>query len=324
MTDRILDLSESAVALKVRHEQLLIEPPGGSPVTIPLADIAVVVASHPHIRYTQAVVSGLAEHGGVLVACNERCCPVAMMLPLDGHYVQAERFAQQAQMSLPTKKRLWKQIVQAKISAQSSVLRSLHGVDGGLEAMVSKVRSGDPQNREATAAQRYWPRVFGDPQFRRDREAGDQNRQLNYGYAVLRAIIARGIAAAGLHPSLGLHHSNRYNAFVLADDLMEPYRPLVDHSIAASIAEWGLEPKFDRTSKTDVLDGLLRRFSYDGESRTLFDWVQKLTSSLAQVCAGERRDLEIPLLRYSVVETPRKPVARETQSSASTRREGRG
>lgn len=311
MTDRILDLSEAAVSLKVRHDQLIVEPPGGVPASVPLADIAVVVASHPHIRYTQAVLAGLAEHGGILVACDRRCFPVAMMLPLEGHYIQAERFAHQARMSVPTKKRLWKQIVKAKIRAQADVLKTLHGEDGGLGAMVQKVRSGDPRNLEATAAQRYWPRLFGDAKFRRNRDAQDQNQDLNYGYAVLRAIVARGVVAAGLHPSLGLNHSNRYNAFVLADDLMEPYRPLVDHALAASIREWGLRKQFDRAAKTDVLDGLLRRFECNGESRTLFDWVRKLTASLAAVCMGERRELVIPRLRYEVPSTPRKPMGRE-------------
>ncbi len=311
MTDRILDLSEAAVSLKVRHEQLIVEPPGGVPASVPLADIAVVVASHPHIRYTQAVLAGLAEHGGILVACDRRCFPVAMMLPLDGHYIQAERFARQARMSLPTKKRLWKQIVQAKIRSQSDVLKTLHSEDGGLGTMAQKVRSGDPRNLEATAAQRYWPRLFDDPKFRRNRDAEDQNQDLNYGYAVLRAIVTRGIVAAGLHPSLGLHHSNRYNAFVLADDLMEPYRPLVEHALALSIREWGLRKQFDRAAKTDVLDGLLRRFESNGESRTLFDWVRKLTASLATVCMGERRELVIPRLRYGETNTLHKPMGRE-------------
>lgn len=320
MTDRILDLSDAAVALKVRHEQLLIEPPGGEAVSVPFADIAVVVASHPHIRYTQAVLAGLAEHGGVLVACDRRCFPVAMMLPLDGHYVQAERFSSQAQMSLPTKKRLWKQIVQAKIRAQADVLQALHHEDGGLGAMVRKVRSGDPRNLEATAAQRYWPRLFGDAQFRRNRDREDQNQDLNYGYAVLRAIVARGIVTVGLHPSLGLHHSNRYNAFVLADDLMEPYRPLVDHAIAASIREWGQRKQFDRAAKTDVLDGLLRRFVHDDESRTLFDWVRKLTASLALVCTGDRRDLMIPQLRYEAIEVQRKPMGLEARKAEGLRK----
>ena len=200
------------------------------------------------------------------------------------------------------------------------MLQALHHEDGGLGAMVRKVRSGDPRNLEATAAQRYWPRLFGDAQFRRNRDREDQNQDLNYGYAVLRAIVARGIVTVGLHPSLGLHHSNRYNAFVLADDLMEPYRPLVDHAIAASIGEWGQRKQFDRAAKTDVLDGLLRRFVHDDESRTLFDWVRKLTASLALVCTGDRRDLMIPQLRYEAIEVQRKPMGLEARKAEGLRK----
>ena len=246
----------------------------------------------------------------MLVACDRRCFPVAMMLPLEGHSTQAERFARQTQLSLPAKKRMWKQIVQAKIAAQGAVLEALYGGDSGLGAMTARVGSGDPKNLEATASQRYWPRLFGDPQFRRRRDAEDQNRDLNYGYAVLRAITARAIVAAGLHPSFGLHHSNRYNAFALADDLMEPYRPLVDHSTASTIREWGFRAQFDKAAKRDVLDGLLRRFDYEGQSRTLFDWIARSASSLAAVYMGEGKELYLPRLRQPV-ETPRKAPGRE-------------
>ena len=137
---------------------------------------------------------------------------------------------------MPVCKRLWRQIVRAKIKAQAALLVELRGTDFGLGALVLRVRSGDPSNVEARAARRYWPHVFADLDFRRHRENEDQNILLNYGYAVLRAIIARAICAAGLHPSLGIHHHNRYNAFCLADDLMEPFRPAVDHAVAEYMA----------------------------------------------------------------------------------------
>jgi CRISPR-associated protein Cas1 len=320
MTDRILDLSDAAVHLTVRYEQLIVERPEAERVSIPLSDIAVIVASHPHIRYSQSVLAGLAENGGVLVACDARCFPVAMMLPLEGHSTQAERFAKQTQLSLPAKKRMWKQIVQAKIAAQAAVLQALHGDDAGLAAMAARVGSGDSQNLEATASQRYWPRLFGDPKFRRRREGEDQNRDLNYGYAVLRAITARAISSAGLHPSFGLHHSNRYNAFALADDLMEPYRPLVDHWLAATILEWGFRAQFDKAAKRDVLDGLLRRFDCEGQSRTLFDWIAKTTSSLAAVCLGEAKELYLPRLRQPA-EAPRKAPGRELVGAGARKEE---
>ena len=315
MTDRILDVSEAPAKLSVRDEQLVIEPARAEPATVPLSDIAVVVASHPQVRYSQAVLAGLAEHGGSFVVCDRRCLPVAMVLPLEGHYVQAERFARQAVLPLPAKKRLWRQIVQAKIAAQAATLEALHGDDYGLRALVTRVRSGDPANVEARASQRYWPRLFGEASFRRNRDAEDQNRDLNYGYAVLRASVARAVAACGLHPSLGLHHSNRYNAFALADDLMEPFRPLVDRGVAASISEWGMRGSFDKAAKAEVLDAILRRFEHEGESRTLFDWLSRTASSLAAVCMGARRDLFLPALGPAREAPPRKKPGRAGRSS---------
>ena len=148
-----------------------------------------------------------------------------MLLPLVGHHLQARRFVAQAAASVPTKKRLWRQIVRAKIELQAHTLETLHGDSAGVRPLMRLVRSGDPENVEARAARAYWPLLFADDDFRRDHERGDQNRLLNYGYTVLRAIVARAICAAGLHPALGLHHHNQYSAFCLADDLMEPFRP---------------------------------------------------------------------------------------------------
>ena len=310
MTDRILDFSDGPAKLSVRLEQLVIERPEQETVTVPLRDIAVVCAAHPHLRYSQAVLAGLAEAGAAFVVCDRRQMPTAMLLPLDGHFVQAERFRRQAEMSLPTRKRLWRQLVQAKIRAQGRTLHALHGEDFGLGPMAERVKPGDPENLEAQASQRYWPRLFNDSGFRRRRAAEDQNRRLNYGYAALRGMTARSIAAAGLHPTFGLHHSNRYNAFALADDLMEPYRPLVDHAVAASILEWGSK-ELDRAGKADVLDGLLGRFRFQGEERTLFDWLSRLSSSLAAVCMGERRELLVPELSAPPPAASKKGPSRE-------------
>jgi len=324
MTDRILDFSENPCRLRVRNEQLIVESPPEDPVSVPLCDIAVVVSAHPEVSCSQAVLAGLAEHGAIFVVCDGQRLPAAMMLPIQGHYLQTERFVAQTALSLPTKKRLWQGIVRAKVRAQGDVLRLLHGEDFGVSAMAARVRSGDPDNVEARAAQRYWPKLFGDSAFRRRREAEDQNRSLNYGYAVLRAVVARAVVAAGLHPSLGLQHSNRYDAFVLADDLMEPFRPLVDHGVAESIREWGLSRNFDRVAKSEVLDSLLVRFQAGGERRTLFDWLSRTSSSLAQVCTGESRELFLPALRPSGGSTVKKGPGRETASNSPSTRQASG
>jgi CRISPR-associated endonuclease Cas1 subtype II len=204
--------------------------------TIPFADIAVLVTSHPQISFTQAVLAGLAAAGGMFIVSNEKHMPAAMLLPLSTHSTQTERFARQAAVSLPTRKRAWQQIVQAKLRVQARLLQETAGADQGLLLMAGKVRSGDPDNLEAQAARIYWQALFGKDapgkSFRRDPKGEGINVHLNYGYAVLRAIVARALCASGLHPSLGVHHHNRYDTFCLADDLMEPFRPLVDRVVA--------------------------------------------------------------------------------------------
>jgi CRISPR-associated protein Cas1 len=216
-----------------------------------------------------------------------------MLLPLVGHATQSERFEQQVNASEPTKKRLWAQIVRAKITAQGRHLASVRGKDHGLFAMAKRVRSGDPDNLEAQATRKYWPVLFG-KDFRRDREAEDQNRLLNYGYAVLRATVARAIAAAGLHPTIGIHHHNRYDAYCLADDLMEPFRPMVDAAALMWTEMRGVDAPLDKEAKAAMLAALTCRVTFDNESRTLFDASARLASSCALVFAGERDELSLP------------------------------
>ncbi len=294
MTDTVLDLSERPAKLAVRMGLLVILQRDGGETTLPLEELAVLIVSHRQVIFTQAVLAGLAQAGGVFVACDERHMPVAMMLPIEGHHLQSERFAQQAEASRPTCKRLWQQIIRAKVRAQGRLLENLHGDDRGLLAWAEKVKSGDTQNIEGQASRRYWPALFNDPGFRRNRDAEDQNAQLNYGYGVLRAIVARAICGAGLHPSLGLHHHNRYDAYRLADDLMEPYRPVVDRAVARHVWEKGAAGPLDKEAKGALLRALGARYTLKGEERSLFDIAARMSASLAQVFAGERRDLALP------------------------------
>lgn len=177
---------------------------------------------------------------------------------------------------------------------QAQALEMLHGNSAGLRPLVPLVRSGDPENIEARAARIYWPLLFADESFRRHREAGDQNRLLNYGYAVLRAIVARALCAAGLHPTLGLHHHNQYSAFCLADDLMEPFRPVVDTVVARLVRESGDTPPLDTTTKAVLIDALLGLCRLDGQVRTLFDATTFAAQSLAAVFLREARRLTLP------------------------------
>lgn len=324
MTERILDFSERPARLNVRNGLLVINvgersaPPregealpcrknGRDPEsglrsraaqeqTIPLADIAVLIAAHPQISFSHAVLAGLAEAGGMFIACNQKRMPCAMLLPLDTHSTQTERFQAQAGLPLPNRKRLWQQIVKAKIHAQARLLREITEQDWGLEMLAATVRSGDPQNVEARAARIYWKNLFGGENFRRNPEGEGLNPLLNYGYAILRAVTARALCAAGLHPSLGIHHHNRYDTFCLADDLMEPFRPVVDRAVAEISEQSEGDPELDRETKRVILENLLARFTADGESRTLFDWVSRTAQSLASAIESGEKKLEIPLL----------------------------
>ncbi|HUY12104.1 MAG TPA: type II CRISPR-associated endonuclease Cas1 [Terriglobia bacterium] len=296
MTDRVIDLSDRPAHLGARNGLLVVRLENEPEITVPFADVAVVITSHPQISYTHAVLAGLAEAGAMFVACDAKHMPAAMLLPLVSHHLQTERFAVQAKLALPVAKRLWQQIAKEKILAQARLLEERTGQDWGLKLMAGRIRSGDAGNLESHAARVYWKALFGEMEFRRDRDAEDLNRHLNYGYAVLRAIVARALCGAGLHPTFGLHHHNRYDAFCLADDLMEPFRPLVDRVVARLSDSMGSAAEFDREAKRALLEPLLGRYDANGESRSLFDWVSRCAFSLAAVVDGREKRLEIPRL----------------------------
>lgn len=294
MHSRILDFSEEPAHLSARLSNLVIRRPDKPEVTLPFEDIAVLVCSHPQLTFTQAALAELSAAGAALITCDSQRLPVGLMLPLQGHFTQVERIACQVGAKLPVCKRAWQQIVRAKLRAQAAALRIETGSDGGLGAMAARVRSGDPDNVEAQAARRYWAQIFGDPAFRRDRGAEDVNRVLNYGYAVLRGMTGRAVCAVGLHPSIGLHHHNRYNQFVLADDLMEPFRPVVDRAAVAIVKTFGAGHELDRDVKADLIGALTAKFRLEGEHRSLFDILTRVATSLVDVFRGERVQLVLP------------------------------
>lgn len=294
MPDRILDFSDEAAHLSVRLANLVIRRPDKPEIALPLSEIGVVVASHPQISITQAVLAGLCGAGGAYLTCDEKRLPVGLMLPLRAHFTQTERIARQMAAKLPLRKRLWRQIVQTKIQAQASVLVLEGGKDMGLMAMANRVRSGDPDNIEAQAARRYWSAVFGDEDFRRDRAAEDVNRVLNYGYAVLRAMTGRAVCAVGLHPSIGLHHHNRYSQFTLADDIMEPFRVVVDRAAIEIGRTWGPDAALDKMVKGHIIETLNSRYRLQGEQRSLFDILARTASSLVAALGGEIQALTLP------------------------------
>lgn len=293
MIDRIVEIANPA-GLSVKLDQLVIATEAAPPVSTPLSELGVLLIAHPQVALTQAVLSRIAANGGTVITCDEKFLPASMLLPVQAHYIQSERFVKQIQMTLPLRKRLWKTIVHAKVRAQGDLLKELHGNDGGLIPMSGRVQSGDKGNLESVAAQRYWPLVFGDPKFRRGGVGPDQNRHLDYGYAVLRALAARALCAAGLHPSIGIRHHNRYDAFCLADDLMEPFRPVVDRRVFEWIQENAADGPLDREARGWLLGMLTERYLAQSEGRTLPDLLARSADGLAQAICGEESRFILP------------------------------
>lgn len=292
MGDRVIDLSEQGAYLSLRNGLLCVKAESGT-AEVPVDELAVVIAANPQVTFTHGALSALAQAGVMVVCCDEKRLPAAMLLAVQGNHVQTERFARQVAVSEPTRKRLWQQVVQEKIRAQARVLMERNGQDAGLGPLANTVRSGDPDNLEAQAARRYWSALFP-VGFRRNPMDEDQNILLNYGYAVVRALVARSIVGAGLHPSFGLHHHNRGNPFCLADDLMEPLRPMVDRVVARWVDEHGPQAPLDRAARTALVGVCLGPAAIEGETRALPDAVFRMASSLEAVFAGRGKRLSIP------------------------------
>ena len=230
MTERIIEISETAASLSLENRLFKAVFPDKREITIPVAEIQCLILSNPAVRISGALLAALAENKAAVVVSGSDRMPTAIQLPLAGNYLQSERFRAQISASRPLNKRLWQRVVTAKIKNQAALLLERCGDDHGLTVLSGKVASGDTGNLEARAAVIYWKYLFS-VSFVRDRNAADNNILLNYGYAVLRAMTARACCAAGLHPTFGINHHNRYDAFCLADDLMEPYRPVVDKAV---------------------------------------------------------------------------------------------
>jgi CRISPR-associated protein Cas1 len=225
--ERIVDIATDGRHLSAYRGFMLISEDREEVGRIPLDDVGAVIVHAHGVTWSTNLVIALAERGALMVLCGTNHAPVAVCMPLDGHHGQNARMRAQWEAGRPLAKQLWREVVVAKIHWQAAVLEA-RGIDAGaFDMLARRVRSGDPDNVEAQAARRYWPLLMGED-FRRDRASGGQNGLLNYGYTVLRSLIARAVVAAGLHPSIGIHHANRGNPFALADDLIEPFRPLVD------------------------------------------------------------------------------------------------
>ena len=263
--------------------------------TLPIEDLGLIILDHKQITITQGLIEALLENNCALVTCDSQRMPTGLMLPLAGNTIQTERFRSQLDSSLPLRKQLWQQTIEAKIRNQASVLKYQTGKEHkNMIKWSESVRSGDADNMEARAAVYYWKNIFpNDPDFVRDREEKGVNALLNYGYAILRAIVARALVGAGLLPTLGIHHHNRYNAYCLADDIMEPYRPYVDRLIADMLND-GADPKMNASNKVKILNIPVIEVIINGKRSPLMIAVSQTVSSLVKCFKGECRKIIFP------------------------------
>ena len=265
--------------------------------TIPIEDIGVIVIDHKQVTVTQSVIAALLENNAAFITCDDKRMPTGMLLPLQGHSVYNERFRNQLDASIPLKKQLWQQTVRAKIENQTSILHKNHPevTIGNMEAWAHGVKSGDPDNFEARAAVYYWKNLFKDtPSFVRDRDGETPNNLLNYGYAILRAIVARALVISGLLPLLGIHHHNRYNPYCLADDIMEPYRPFVDQIVIDIYNTMPIPEDLTTEIKQRLLNIPVLDVTINNKRSPLMIAVSQTTASLAKCYNGESRKIIYP------------------------------
>lgn len=295
--------------LSLRDNQLVIKLPEvekadnltedfkkASEVTRPIEDIGVIVLSHKQITITSGALEALLENNCAVITCDSKSMPVGLMLPLSGNTTQSERFRDQINASQPLRKQLWQQTIQYKIRNQASVLSKYSEAETKcMQVWANDVRSGDPDNLEARAAVYYWKSLFGHiPDFIRDREGIAPNNLLNYGYAILRAVVARSLVASGLLPTLGIHHHNRYNAYCLADDIMEPYRPYVDRLVYEITEQYGVNIELSKDIKSELLSIPTLDVVIGSKRSPLMIAVSQTTSSLYKCYSGELRKITYP------------------------------
>ena len=280
--------------LSLKDNQLSIQMKEGLAVkTTPVEDLGFIVLDHPQISFTMKLVEQLNANNVALVFCDSTHMPSSMLLNLESHSLQSELFRTQIDASEPLKKNLWKQTIEAKISNQASHLEKQGHKAHELRAYAKSVKSGDVENREGLAARIYWSRLVGDG-FARDRYGGPPNHLLNYGYILLRSAVARALSGSGLLPTLGIHHHNKYNAFCLADDIMEPYRPFVDQLALRVYGEYPDEFLLNKEMKVEMLGLMAGDVWIDGNKRPLMVALSQTTASLSRCFSGENRKIIYP------------------------------
>jgi len=283
------------VSLSLRDNQMVITfKDNKDTVTRPIEDLGFVIIEHPMVNITIPLLNELAENNVSVVFCDKKQMPKTMLMTLEGNTTQQESYKYQMDASLPTKKNVWKQLVECKIKNQALLLNMLGKNGDVLKPYYMNVKSGDTDNREGAAAREYWSRIF-DPGFKREREGPPPNNLLNYGYAILRAAVSRALIGSGLYPAFGVFHRSRYNAFPLADDVMEPYRPFVDE-IVYHLYYDGAVTDLDSQSKGKLLRLLFSDVKIGKVTRPLENALSITTASLLKVYKGETDKLSLPLI----------------------------
>lgn len=303
MIKRTLFFSNPAY-LNLLKEQIQIELPHLKALgeklykkTIPIEDIGIILLDHQQITITHGCIAALLANNVAIITCDNQHLPTGMMLPIEGNNVQSERFRYQIDASQPLKKQLWQQTVQAKILNQAAVLANRDIEHENMLYWAKSVRSGDPDNYEARAAAYYWQNVFPKKvEFFRVREGKPPNNLLNYGYSILRAIVARGLVCSGLLPTLGIHHRNKYNAYCLADDIMEPYRPYVDLIVLNIVDNGENFLELDTVIKSKLLAIASVDVHFERSTSPLMVGVQNTTASLAKCFEGSIRKINYPIM----------------------------
>jgi len=263
--------------------------------SIPIEDIGILILDHYGVSTSQFLISKLLENNVAVIFCNDKHHPTGLLLNLDGNSIQSEKFKAQIKASIPLRKNLWQQTVSYKISNQASLLKTKGVSISNMESWAGKVNSGDTKNYEARASVYYWRNLFPEEmEFYRDRFGEPPNNLLNYGYAILRAIVARGLVASGLLPTLGIHHKNKYNAYCLADDIMEPYRPYVDRIVCELIESEKDYNVLTKEIKKELLQLPAKEIIINGERSPLLVGLQKTTSSLSKCYEGKIKKIIYP------------------------------
>jgi len=280
--------------LSTQKQRLVVRYPQSEEVkTVPIEDVGVVLLDHYRLTLTSTLLNKLLENNVAVISCDAQHLPLGMFLNLNGNTLQQEHFAQQIAVTKAKKDRLWKQVIQAKIGNQAHLLALQGSLVVNMQRWAAKVKNGDPENLEARAAAYYWKNLFDTlPSFKRERFGNAPNALLNYGYTILRGVVARALVGSGLIPTLGIHHHNKYNAYCLADDIMEPYRPFVDEQVLALVSEGVGE--LTKESKQVLLKIPVLDVRINQQKSPLMLAVQETSASLQQCYAGVRKTIKVP------------------------------